>query len=69
MTVLYPKEKNLHGTVSLLSNNNEICDERLTIHYGVEGNIRGHLFQKFDVFQSDFEASPNKLMFLKLGKW
>ena len=37
MTILYPKEKNLHGTVSLLSNNNEICDERLTIEFFLLG--------------------------------
>ena len=28
------------------------------LHYVLEGNISGHFSQKFDVFQSDFEASP-----------
>ena len=41
---------------------------RFSFHYGLEGNISGHFSQKFDVFQSDFEASPYKLMFLKLQK-
>ena len=37
----YPKEKNLHGPVSLLSNNNEICDERLTIKFFSWQAMRG----------------------------
>ena len=38
------------------------------LHYVIKGNISGQISQKFDVFQSDFEASPYKLMFLKLQK-